>query len=542
MTPAAVADGATGPRPWLAPVLAVSAGLALLLAQPPAGLWLAAFVAPGLLMAAITRPAARPAMLGFVTGLVLYLPLLAWLRFRATVVAWILLALVMAGWMALLAWGLARLARSAWGLAVAPMWWVGVDAWRNSVPWDGFGWATIGISQVDNSWMAPLARVLGEKGLTLAVVAIGLAAWAAVAAAIDPWAFGPGRDDSTLRVRGADPEARQRAAFLPTLVLAGLVLGVALVTVGPPVTIGMIDALAVQPNDLEDDPRDYTAITRQLANQALALTASSLDEQGPADLVVWPEGSVGRDPARDPQLAAVVAEAGRLTGGRAVIGTDIEDDGSENYRRVSVLVDAEGRIEQTYVKQRLVPFGEYVPLRPLFDWYPALDQVSRDAISGSEPSALELAALDGRPLTLALAICFETLHPDTVRANVLAGDTPAQLLVTSTSSSSFGRSAQSIQHLEQTRMRALETGRWVVHATSSGTTAIVDNNGVVRERVEGLFTQGVVRGEVGLATGLTPFLRWGDVLAPTSQATSLLVGLWLVAARRRSRGGRAARS
>lgn len=505
----------------VAVVAAVAAGAVQVLAHPPYGWSLLALLAPALLATAITVSDLRPGLLGFVAGLALYVPLLAWLRFRATVVAWILLALIMAAWMALLAKGLHWLLQRSWGLALAPLWWVGIDAWRNEWPWGGFGWATLGITQVDNGWMVPLGRILGEKGHTLVVVTLSLCAWSAV------------RTMATQR----DPDAARPAL----LGLAGTMLAVALVPLGPPPVEDRVDVLAVQPNDIEFPGDDFTAITRRLAGQAVDLTRASFDRDGPADLTVWPEGSIGRDPDRDPVLSRALADAGALTDGRLLVGTDREDPDSDRFRRVSVVVDEDGAIVDTYVKQDLVPFGEYIPLRSLFDWYPALDQIARDAIASTSPDNVVVPGPDGEDLSVAVAICFETLHPGTVRANVLAGTADAQLLVASTSSSSYGRSGQPEQHLAQSRMRAIETGRYVAHVTSSGVTAFVDQDGRVLTELPELFTQATVRQEVGLVTGATPFLTVGDVLDPATRIiAAVLVGLLVLEAVRRRRDAGAA--
>lgn len=556
----------------LALLAAVAAGGVQLLAHPPmAWAWLA-FLAPALLALAVTVSDLRPASLGFVAGVILYVPLLSWLRFRATIVGWLLLALVMAAWMALLAWGLHHLLQRRWTMLLAPLWWVGIDAWRNTVPWDGFGWATLGITQVGNDWLVPLGRVFGEKGHTLVVVALSLAAWAAVqdglaarsdADAHRTWlrispregatttgangdratgdqVVGPGnaRQDpdrgwTLLSDRARGVAARAGEGATPgMLALAGVMMAVTLVTIEAPARVGTIDVVAVQPNDMEVPAADVTTGIRRLADQSLALTRDALAQQGPADLVVWPEGAIGRDPARDPHLQEVLDEAGALTRGRLLVGTDLEDPDSDGFHRVSIVVDEDGGVSDTYVKQVLVPFGEYVPLRSLLDWYPALHQIPRDAIPGTRPHNVVVPQPDGRDLVVAVAICFETLYPQTVADNIVADDRVARLLVSSTSSSSYGRSGQPEQHLSQARMRAIEVGRWTVHATSSGVTALVDQAGEVLTDRTRLFTQDWVRGEVGLADGLTPFVRMGDVLAPTTRTVAglvlvvLLVSLW----------------
>ena len=572
MTPRTIAIGA-----------AVAAGLAGWLVHPPWNMWLLAFTVPALLATALTAGDLPPWMVGAMSGLVTNLALLHWLRFRATVVAWVVLALIMAAWMALLAVLMARLLQRAWTVPLIPLVWVGIDAWRGSWPFGGFGWASLGISQVNNGWLVPVGRVLGEKGYTLFVVAISLAAWVAVRDALaarrgdltpvvtgsvatetagwpgrrphtDPagsnradtggGTTGPGQeragerqDDAggLLLLSAAGRRAASRmgdGAWLGTAMLVVTLLAVTLVTVGPPAQSGEVDVLAVQPNDIEVPNADYTTITREIATHAVTLTRDAVDEDGPADIVVWPEGTIGRDPARDPELAAAIREGAAITGGGLLVGTDLEDPDSDGYERVSLVVDGDGEVTDTYVKQRLVPFGEYVPLRWAFDWYPTLDQVSRDAIASPTAANVVVGTPSGQDVVVAVAICFETMFGDVVADNILS-DGRAQLLVSSTSDATFGRSGQPDQHLDQVRMRAIETGRNAVHAAVSGTTAFVDQSGVVTAGATDLFTLTTVRHRVGLVEGLTPFLRMGDLLDLTKWLVVVVaLGLVVVARRR----------
>lgn len=561
---------------------AVTAGLCGWLAHPPWGLWLLAFAVPALLATAVTASDLSAWKMGAITGLVTNVALLHWLRFRATIVAWLLLAVIMAVWMALLATLLQRLVQRRWTIVLVPFVWVGIEAWRNAWPFGGFGWATLGISQVGNSWFTPVGRMLGEKGYTFLVVALSLSLWVAIRDALAarrgdfvPPVSGSGgvetatslglvrrrataagasspRESSTRPTGdavGSDrhglvllSDAGRRAASLMgdgawvgTAALVVTMLAVTLTTVGPPPLVDTLDVIAVQPNDIEIPDADTTTITRRLATQAVALTQQEIAANGVADMVVWPEGTIGRDPSRDPELAAAIVAGGRATQGGLVIGTDLEDADSDGYRRVSIVVDRTGAVTDTYVKQRLVPFGEVVPLRWAFDWYPALDQVSRDAIAGDNGDNVVVTTPTGRDIVAAIVICFETMYSDVVMANVMADD-PAALLVSSTSDASFGRSGQPAQHLDQVRMRAIETGREAVHAAVSGTTAFIDQDGRIVAGGSQLFVQTSVRHTMGLVAGTTPFLHWGDLLDLTRWFLFVVVaGLWIAQRRRHAR-------
>jgi len=167
-----------------------------------------------------------------------------------------------------------------------------------------------------------------------------------------------------------------------------------------------------------------------------------------------------------------------------------------------------------------------VPGRRWLEWIPALDQVPRDAVAG--PGAQSFAVAPG--VQAAVLICFETLFSDLARTNVLAGPVDAGLILSITNDASFRRSAEPAQHLAQSRMRAIETGRWVVHAALSGSSAFVDPSGGVSQATD-LFARAAIREDVPIAVGRTPFLMIGDVVGMIGAA--VLLGLAGIALMRR---------
>jgi len=223
---------------------------------------------------------------------------------------------------------------------------------------------------------------------------------------------------------------------------------------------------------------------------------------------VWPESAIDRDPShpRGAPLWALAAEAADASG-LLLAGVSLDGPDRATQRIVgAVLLDAAGERDR-YVKRRPVPFGEYVPARRWLGRIPALDQVPRDAVAGPGPQAVEIAP----GISAAVAVCFETLFGWIVRTNLTATEEAAGIVLAITNDASFRDSAEPAQHLAQSRLRAVETGRWVVHAALSGSSAFVDPDGGVHDRTE-LFTQAVIRRDVPLAAGPTPYLRTGDVL------------------------------
>lgn len=498
--------------------LGLVAGIALWAAHPPVGFAQAAFlVAPllvvsmrlmsgegALLTSARVAGTARTAVPALVAGLVGYGAMISWLIAPAGVLGWGLLVLVQALWLGLWALLVApHLHRPLMPLLAAAAW-VGMDTLRGVVPLSGFSWGALAYSQVGIDWFVPFGRVAGASGVTFVVVLLSVAL---VDGLVGMWA--------------GDREDPPRA---PLVQAVGSALAVTLVTVGAPATSGSIDVLAVQGNDIEHWVQQDPDPPRTIARNLHRLTLEEVERSGAPDLVVWPESAIDRDPSRPAwsdlgELANEVAEAvGTLVTG---VSLDGPDDPLRDRIVGAWLLGPEGtdQVRDLYIKRRPVPFGEYVPGRRWLDWIPALDQVPRDAIAGTVPQSFVLEP----GLEVAVLICFETLFADLARTNILAGGTDAALILSITNDASFQRSAEPEQHLAQSRMRAIETGRWVVHAALSGSSAFIDPDGEVHQATE-LFTQESIRRDVPLAAGRTPFLAVGDVVGVTGAVVLVLLG------------------
>jgi len=177
------------------------------------------------------------------------------------------------------------------------------------------------------------------------------------------------------------------------------------------------------------------------------------------------------------------------------------DDGQ--YRNTNLLYTPDGKLQGTYSKQHLVPFGEYVPWRNALSWLPELRQVPYDYQPGHTRT---LFRASGHPFES--VICFESAFGPLVRSAVHDG---AQVVVVSTNNRSYQRSANSEQHLALGQMRAAETGRAVLQASVSGISAVIDPNGDVHDQT-GLFQSRVVTASVPTSTGETLYVRFGDWL------------------------------
>ena len=514
-----------GARAAAAPALAAASGLAVLASHPPLSWWPLTFVAPALLLGALwldaeaaRRSGRRPRafLLGAVAGLSTFAPMLQWLILPAGVVGWSLLVAIQAVWVGVLAMLLRpALAWRSLPLVTAVVW-TGIDAWRAVFPLNGFEWGAIAYAHVDGSWLLPTARLLGGRGITFLVVLIGAAAAVAIRTT---W--------RAVRARGEGDLADDldRSTRVPLALLTGGLLASVLLAIEPPAEVGTLDVLAVQGNavrhwELEErEPDAPLRIATALRDETLA----AIEQGGPPDLTIWPESSVDRDPysSRGAPLAALAGEAADASG-RLLTGAALDGPDPATERLIAALLLEDGFQEiDRYVKRRLVPFGEFIPFRPYLEWFPPLEQIPRDAQPATAPQRLEI--VDG--VEAAVVICFETVFTDIVRTNVLAGDEPAQVVLTLTNDASFGDSAEPAQHLAQSQLRAVETGRWVVHAALTGSSAFVSPDGELSQETD-VFTIDSIRREVPLVEGSTPYLQSGDVLGWLTRVG--VIGLFLL--------------
>jgi apolipoprotein N-acyltransferase len=185
-------------------------------------------------------------------------------------------------------------------------------------------------------------------------------------------------------------------------------------------------------------------------------------------------------------------------------------------------VGADGRSHGSYRKMRLVPFGEYVPLKRLLFFVGPLVQAVSDFSPGSDPSVFNV---DGHKVSV--SICYESVYPWISREFVERG---SQLLAIITNDAWFGRSSAAYQHFDQGAVRAVEEGRFVVRAANTGISGAVDPYGRVLTTTQ-LFTPTAIAVDVRLLDGLTIYGRIGDIVV----WISLVVAAWILVAGWRAR-------
>ncbi|MDM4719209.1 apolipoprotein N-acyltransferase [Micromonospora sp. WMMA1363] len=512
-----------GPLPHLVAVpAAAAAGLAMLLAFPPYGVWPLAPVGVALLAAAAHRRGPRAgAGLGFLTGVALFAPMLSWTNLHTGYLPWVLLSLLQAGYLALLgaatAWvsPLADRVRWAWP-ALTGVLWVAQEALRDRTPFGGFPWGRLAFSQDES----PLLRFAAVGGAPLVTFAAALTGGCGVAAV---WWWHETRRRPAVDRRWV-PVAVVAAAAL-AVPAGGLLVPVGAGGGGDPVTVAIVQG---------NVPRlglDFNAQRRAVLNNhvdaTVDLAAEVADGVRPRpDLVVWPENSSDIDPLRDATAGARIQSAADAIGAPILVGAVLRGPDQGQVRNAGLLwrPGSGPDLRQLYTKRRPVPFAEYVPLREVARLVSSqVDRVRADFVPGAAPGVLRTG-----PAVLGDVICFEVAYDEVVRDTVVGG---AQLLVVQTNNATFDV-AEARQQLAMVRLRAVEHGRPALMASTVGVSGFVSPDGRVSDAT-GFNTRAVVVRQLRLADGRSLATRVG--LWPEVALTGLAVAALAAAAVRRRR-------
>jgi apolipoprotein N-acyltransferase len=540
--PAAVTDALdTGPGaaasaqrsrrrlPWRT-ALAAAGGLALLLAFPGYSLPPLAVLGPAALALAVRGRRARSgAWLGLVLGLTFFVPLLSWSGVYVGSFPWLALAVSQALFVALLGAATAAVSRfRLWPLWTAALW-VADEALRGRVPFGGFPWGRLGLSQTDGPFLS-LAAYGGVPGVSFAVALTGTLLAAAVLALARAWRAADG--GTTLRAAVAAVAAVLAVPLLGALAWLPLP-GPSLTEGGPTRTVAVIQG-NVPEAGLDFNARRRAVLDNHVQQTISLAAAVQAGDQEQPDLVVWPENSSDIDPYTNEDAARQISRAAEAIGAPILVGAVVDGPG-RFISNTGIVWDPETGPGDTYVKRHPVPLAEYVPARDFFRLFSdKVDLVRRDFTHGTEVGVLEMGGAQ-----VGDVICFEVVYDSLVADTVEAG---AGMLVVQTNNATFGFTDESEQQLAASRLRAVEFGRTVVVAATSGISAVVAPDGSLARRSE-LFTPAVFVEDVAQRDSTTVAERLGA--APEWLLTALGLGAVLAVAgpavRRRRQARRAGR-
>jgi apolipoprotein N-acyltransferase len=258
-------------------------------------------------------------------------------------------------------------------------------------------------------------------------------------------------------------------------------------------------AALVQPN-ITQQMRWGESTVADLFVKMMTMTEAAIEQQ--ISVVVWPESTIPLTYLRTRFLYEAVEEASSR-GPDIILGSVAEDDTDPTKLWNAAYLVSGGRTVGRYDKIKLVPFGEYVPLRKVIFFAEKLVHAVGEFQVGTSD----------RPLVgkfrYGLAICYEVVYPQIPRAQVRNG---ADVLVTITNDGWFDRSSALRQHLNSARLRAIEGDRYLLRAATTGITALVDPTGrIVSEIAEG--GEGILVGGFAPRQSRTPYVRFGDWFA-----------------------------
>lgn len=487
----------------------------LSLAFAPFGIWPLAILVPALLFylwRGVTP--ARAAVLGFAFGVGCFTAGTYWLYISIVgfgqapvwlaIVLMLALVAVMALYSALLGYLAARFlpADRPWASLLAlPAGWVLLE-WIRGWFLSGFGWLSLGYAHTDN-WLAGFAPIGGVYLLSWLTALLSMALlivmqgsrrsrWAALAILLLPWPIGAALDRlEWTRMAGA------------------------------PVRVAIVQGAVPQDRKWQEDNREATLqLYRDLTIDALG-----------TPLVVWPEAALPELANRLVPFLGALGSAARSAQTDLLLGliraepTQLDEQG--NPAIFNSLLSL-GETVHWYDKQHLVPFGEFFPVPPFVRrWMRLMSLPYSDFTAGvsNQPP------LKAGGLVLAASICYEDAYPTSGHRAVRQ----STALVNVTNDAWFGRSTARFQHLQISRLRAIESRRFLLRAANDGVSAIIGPRGELLATAPE-YQSAVLRGEVEPRTGAPPYVVVGNLPVLLAALLSLLLGLFAVRTGRETDG------
>ncbi len=374
-----------------------------------------------------------------------------------------------------------------WLLLAVPALWV-LSEWARSWVFTGFPWLNLAYSQSDTFFSA-IAPIFGSYGLSWLTIFV-----------------------SALLVLLYRSRGRSSAAGIAALVLISITcfsLGKIDWTrhTGKTISVALIQAGI--PQKLKWLP--------EMREKSLEMYMNLSAPYWQGDLVVWPETAIPAYPSTIPDF---IDKLSQLTATRQTVflsGIPSLDHDSRKYYN-SVMMLADGKTGW-YHKHHLVPFGEYLPLKPILG---LLLDFLKIPMSNFSPGNQTMPLLTADDLSIGISICYE----DTFGEEVIKALPDAEVLVNVSNDAWFGDSLAPHQHLQMARMRALESGRYLLRATNTGISAIIDEKGRVLKQSP-QFEATALSANARLFEGATPYVRWGNLPVVMLAITLLLFSLFL---------------
>jgi apolipoprotein N-acyltransferase len=365
-------------------------------------------------------------------------------------------------------------------LSVPVLW--GLSDWVRSWIFTGFPWLTMGYSQVPHSPLAGYMPIVGVYGVSVISVFIS--------ALIGFW---------LANKRQTPLFKRNTIGFITLTLVAGFILKTVEWTTpaGTPIKVALVQG------NIEQSTKWSPEKAQGTIDQYLSMLLTSK-----ADLIILPETAL---PVIYSQLDENVkntllthAKQHPLIIGLVEYKAEFDEKLGEYFYSALGFGNTDGEsLTQSYAKNHLVPFGEFIPLKKVFGW------IYRDWLN-MPLSDLSRGGAQQQPMHLAgqkigVNICYE----DVFGEEIIRQLPEATMLVNISNDAWYGQSYAADQHMQFSQARALETGRYMLRATNTGATASIDQHGYVLEHAPH-DTQTTLDVTAQGYTGSTPYVRWGN--------------------------------
>ena len=354
-------------------------------------------------------------------------------------------------------------------LAAFPSTWV-IWEWLRSLPLNGFPWLYLGYSQLSTP-LRGYAPIIGVFGVSL--VAAIISGCLVLISTRRPF----------------------RMKLWALLIMVVLVIGGWVLTgrqwtkpVGAPLSVSMVQANISQsvkwkPDAFQKIVQTYWRLTKPYWNTSR--------------LIIWPEAALPAFPQQIPNIIKKIDDAADQHS-TILLGILLGDPVTKPYYNGIMLLGAD---HGEYRKRHLVPFGEYTPLKSIFSFLINYWQIP---MSDFNPGSASQSPLIVNGIKIAPFICYEIAYP----LEVLKYSRESQILVNISDDSWFGKSIAAPQQAEMARLRALETGRYVLLAANTGITGIIDQQGQFISILQP-HQEAVLHSNALAMQGATPLLKWG---------------------------------
>jgi len=369
-------------------------------------------------------------------------------------------------------------------LWLLPSFWL-ISEYLRSVVLTGFPWLSLGYSQIDSP-LASFAPVIGEVGITALIIIINICL--------------------VIIFNGIKHKNNKKLVSPLVLIFSICILSYVLNKVSWVQVTGQTTKVALVQGNIAQSIKWAPEQEWPTMLKYLDLSRVNFD----ADIIIWPESAI---PAMEPAVQDYLTTVNRsaLLNDSAII-TGIINYNFESKEYFNSLItlgkkqtgDEQGYYyfhKNRYSKNHLLPIGEYVPFQ---EWLRPLAPLFNLPMSSFTRGSYVQQNLIANNLHLLPLLCFEIAFPHQLAANLTSN---TNLLLTVSNDAWFGNSHGPHQHMEIARMRALEFARPLLRSTNNGITAVVDHKGNFIARIP-QFEENVLRAEVALVTGMTPYSQW----------------------------------